>query len=552
MTIMYRSAFELGQEIQAGRLSSVAVLEFFLSRIARFNRVLVILFLTLQVSPIVAAPNIILIVADDLGYGHLGSYGQTQISTPHLDTLARQGMRFTQFYAGAPICAPSRATLMQGLHTGRASVRGNTAPGPIMSRVRRWSGGIDLDAIERSSWMQWVFKRMFTRAYEMRPEEIPLPTEIPTMARVLKERGYRTAAFGKWGLGGVGSTGQPNRQGFDRFYGLLSHIRAHNHYPSEVWRNRDLISVDNAFFSPHRAFAGDDPGNPDDPGYFEGIGSYWMDDLSTDQAIDFINNDSEQPFFIYLPLLTPHAALQVPEDALAKYLGKFPEVPYVTHGMYMSRSAPRAMLAAMISRMDANVGRLVAEVDRLGLGESTLILFTSDNGPSSEGGLDVEFFNANGPLRGKKLDLYEGGIRVPLLARWPGTIPAGAENTALAAFWDLLPTLSDVSGQPYSGDTDGISLMTTLMGNAPPARDALYWEYHDGDGEGVQAIRSGNWKAIRFNTHRDPNGPVVLYDLAKDVGETNDLAAEHPEVAARLAQKMQDMHTPTPVAGWNF
>jgi arylsulfatase A-like enzyme len=461
-------------------------------------------------------PNIIYILADDLGYGEVGAYGQDKILTPNIDRLAEQGMRFTQHYSGSPVCAPSRATLLSGQHTGHTLIRDNFELGG-------WT-----DEEERG--------------------QMPLPPGSFTLGRMLQDTGYVTGAIGKWGLGGPGSTGLPNDQGFDFFYGYLDQKQAHNYYPTHLWRNREWEALDNEYFSPHQRLDGD----PDDPDSYEPYkGTDYAQDLMAAEALDFIRRHAEEPFFLYLPFPVPHLALQVPDSALAPYHGAWPETPYLGDRSYLPHPQPLAAYAAMITRMDAQIGEILDLLDELGLAENTLVMFSSDNGTTYTGGVDAEFFESTGGLRGLKGSVYEGGIRVPFVARWPGRIEAGSVSDRVSAFWDMVPTLADLTGVSAPEEIDGVSLLPTLLGDDQQARDdALYWEYH-GLWDGAQAVRIGDWKGVRLGGHSDEEAPIELYDLSTDRAETTDVAAEHPEVVARLRAAM-DSRTESEIPRWNF
>ncbi|GAB2788714.1 arylsulfatase [Rhabdobacter roseus] len=442
-------------------------------------------------------PNIILIVADDLGYGDVGYNGQKLFKTPHIDRLAAQGMRLTQFYAGTSVCAPSRSSLMTGQHTGHTYIRGNRG---------------------------------------VQPEgQQPLADSIVTMAEVLQAAGYRTGAFGKWGLGPVGSEGNPTRQGFDRFYGYNCQTLAHRYYPNHLWDNdQQVVLKENGNLQYNKIFA---------------------PDLIQQQALDFIGKVSkDQPFFLFLPYILPHAELVVPDDSLLQYYkGKFPEKPFkgadygpnATKGGYASQEYPHAAFAAMVARLDRYVGQIVAKIKEQGLDQNTLILFTSDNGPHLEGGADPRFFNSGGGLRGFKRDLYEGGIRMPTVAYWPGTIKAGTESPHIAAFWDLLPTFAELAGAATPPSArDGLSFAPLLTGKSiPPVHKYLYWEFHEQGGK--QAVRQGNWKAIRLNAATNAPSPVELYDLSQDPEEKNNLASAHAQKAQELGRLMDQAHQPS-------
>lgn len=406
-------------------------------------------------------PNIVFIMADDLGYNHLGCYGQDKIRTPHIDRLAAQGIRYTQAYAGSTVCAPSRASLMTGYHQGHASVRGN-------------SGGIPL-----------------------------LPEDV-TVAEVLQEAGYATGCFGKWGLGDAPTTGIPTKQGFDEYFGTLDQVHAHFYYPEYLWHNEEKYPL---------------PGNQD------GGREQYSNDLFTEFALKFIREHKDEPFFCYVPFTIPHTELLVPEDSLAEYRGTFPETPFVYEGHYAGQETPHAAFAAMVTRMDGYVGQIMALLRELGLEENTLVLFTSDNGGQQDSdGVDLEFFHGNWPLRGWKGVLYEGGIRVPAIARWPGKIAPGTVSNQVWAFWDVLPTLAEIGGAKAPAGIDGISIAPELLGTGLVEHPTLYWEVVR-RGELYQAIRMGGWKAVRHGKDQ----PTELYYLPTDIAEKFNLAGTHPE-----------------------
>jgi arylsulfatase len=440
---------------------------------------------TTQRAPTQRAPNIVLIMADDLGYAELGSYGQKKIRTPRLDRLAREGLRFTQFYAGAPVCAPSRCTLLSGLHNGHTAVRDNS---------------------------------------EVQPEgQLAIPDATLTLAEMLRARGYRTGGVGKWGLGAPGSEGAPERQGFDHFFGYLCQREAHNFYPDHLWRDGERVEL---------------------PGNSRGLsGASYSHDLMTDAALDFIAQYERGPFFLYVAYTIPHLALQVPEDSLAEYRGLWDDPPYDGKKGYLPHPTPRAAYAAMVTRLDRDVGRIVDAIDALGLGEDTLILFTSDNGPTYDrlGGSDSEFFESAGVFRGFKGSVYEGGLRVPLIARWNGQVAPNSKSDHVAAFWDFAPTLLDVAGASAQPELDGLSFEPTLTARGTQSQhDYLYWELSSYSGQ--QALRMGNWKAVRRNMNKG-NQAIELFDLSIDPGETRDLAAEQPELIAKARERFVSART---------
>lgn len=426
-------------------------------------------------------PNIIFILADDLGYGELGCYGQKKILTPRLDRMATEGLRLTNAYAGNAVCAPSRCCLMTGLHPGHAHVRDN-------------------------------------RTYGVEGQT-PLPASTVTIATLLKAAGYATGAMGKWGLGGPGTDSDPNRMGFDLFYGFNCQGHAHNHYPSYLWRNDQ-----------REALTGND-------GTYRG--KQWSHDLFEKEALDFVRAHKDAPFFLYVPFTVPHVAIQVPDEALEPYKD-WPETPYWGEKGYLPHPRPRAGHAAMISRLDRSVGRILDLVASLGLDDDTLVIFSSDNGSIDlAGGHDLKFFEANGPLRGQKGQLSEGGIRIPFLARWPGKIKAGATADAPVAFWDMLPTLCDVAEIAGPAGLDGKSFLPLLKGGPGPDREFLYWEFPSGGGQ--QAVRMGKWKGLRLDINKG-KAPIQLFDLDADLGETTDVAAQHPDIAGKIEKIMADNH----------
>ena len=453
-------------------------------------------------------PNLIFILADDLGYGELGCYGQTKIKTPNLDRLASAGMRFTQFYSGSTVCAPSRCTLLTGKHTGHAYIRNNAE-----------KGGWGPDATEGQE---------------------PLPASTMTLGRLLQQDGYATGAIGKWGLGGPATSGHPNLQGFDHWYGYLCQRVAHNYYPTHLWRNAEKYMLEeNAYFSAHQRLK-QPPANPTE--YERYKGKQYAPDLMIDEALGFIRRQKDNPFFLYYATPVPHLALQVPDDSLEQYHGRWEETPYLGQKGYLPHPAPRACYAAMITRMDRDIGRMLTLLSELGLEENTLVMFSSDNGTTFNGGVEAEFFNSVGPLRGLKCDLYEGGIRVPLIARWPGRIQPGTTSEHLGAFWDVLPTLGEITGAKPPSDIDGISFLPTLLGRtAQQEHQYLYWEY--GSRGGGQAVRMGRWKGLRLRLAKQPNAAIELYDLQTDVGEQHNLADQHPEIVKRIGQIMETART---------
>ncbi|MCK5146095.1 arylsulfatase [bacterium] len=466
-------------------------------------------------------PNIIYILADDLGYGELGCYGQQKIKTPHIDRLAADGMRFTQHYSGSPVCAPSRCTLLTGLHTGHSYIRDNDE---MNHRGDVWKD----------------------RSIE---GQRPLLAGTTTVGTVLQKAGYKTACIGKWGLGGPTDGGHPNLQGFDLFYGYLCQREAHNYYPDHLWRNKEKVMLDNEYLHPHEKLASDSDPN-DAASYARYKGNDYAPDLMEKEALDFIRSNIENPFFLYLPSPVPHVSIQVPAVALSEYHGKFDDKPYKGEKGYLPHQHPLSAYAAMITHLDRTVGRIMSLLKELGLDENTMVMFSSDNGATFNGGTDREFFKSNAPLRGGKCEVYEGGIRVPLVARWPGVIKAGSTSDHVSAFWDMLPTFAEVAGVEVPKSLDGISMMPMLTDQSEqPKHDYLYWEYF---GRPAQAVRMGPWKAVR-RYDRKTRQPLdtELYYILGDVAEEKNVADQYPGLVKTVVSIM-DARTPSLFEQWNF
>ncbi len=465
-------------------------------------------------------PNIIFILADDLGYGELGCYGQQIIRTPYLDQMAAEGMRFTQHYSGSPVCAPSRCTLFTGLHTGHSYIRDNDE---MSGRGDVWRD----PALEGQR---------------------PLLAGTPTLGKMLQSAGYHTALIGKWGLGGPGSSGHPNLQGFDYFYGYLCQRLAHNYYPAYLWRNDEKIILEgNPGLMPHQPLPAE--ADPDDPKSYQLYsGAHYTPDLMTEEALTCIRRHRNRPFALFLTYAIPHLALQTPYDSVEEYIGRFPDAPYRGDKGYLPQRWPRAAYAGMITRLDGYVGRILQLLKELQLEEETLLVFTSDNGPTFDvGGADTAFFNSSAGLRGGKTQLYEGGIRVPLVVRWTGHIPANTTSEHICAFWDFLPTMAQAAGVSWAKPCDGVSFLPTLLGrNSQKNHDHLYWEYHS---RPSQAVRMGAWKAVRFRGQNQDR--IKLYNLKEDPGEKMDVADNHPEIIAEMMQRMAQRSL-SPIEGWNF
>lgn len=433
-------------------------------------------------------PNVIFILADDMGYGDLGCYGQKLIETPNIDKLASGGIRFTQFYAGTSVCAPSRASLMTGLHTGHTPVRGN---------------------------------------YEINREgQLPLPDSAYIMPEMFKAAGYKTGAFGKWGMGYPGSEGDPVKQGVDQFYGYNCQRESHNFFPNHLWDNLNRIELANT------------PSNL----------QFYAPELIQKKAMAFMEDNKSNPFFMYLAYTLPHAALQLPagDKVFEYYKKKFNEQPKAIkkdwNGTgYQPQAYPHAAYAAMVTKLDNYVGEIVAKLKALGLDKNTLIVFASDNGPHREGGNEPEFFNSNGGFKGIKRQLTEGGIREPVIVNWPGKIKSKQVLDYTGAFWDFYPTFSELAGQTLPFKSDGISLVPLFLNKGKqPQHDYLYWEFHE-DG-GRQAVRMGKWKGIKEGVMKNAASPLALYDLVADPKEANNIAQEHPDVVKKINEIMLKSH----------
>jgi arylsulfatase A-like enzyme len=411
-------------------------------------------------------PNILFILADDLGYGDVGVFGQKIVPTPNIDRIAAEGVRFTQSYAGCTVCAPSRCCLMTGYHTGHARIRGNA--------------------------------------------KVPLEASDVTVAKVLKQAGYRTGIVGKWGLGGAYTDGIPNLQGFDDWFGFLDQTYAHTYYPDSLWDNKEEKIIQRNL----------------------GKRQQWVQDLFTERALQFLDSKKTEPFFLYLAYTSPHA-----NDELGHDVGDGMEVP--NDEPFTNRPWPQVEknFASMVTRLDRDVGRVMAQLKKTGQDQNTLVIFTSDNGPHQEGGHDPKFFHSGGPLRGIKRDLYEGGIREPGMARWPGKITPGTTSDHVWAFWDFLPTAAELAGVDAPKGIDGISILPALLGEQQRNHEYLYWEFHERGFS--QAVRMADWKGVRLG----PRQAIELYDLKTDLSETNNVAAAHPDVAKKIAEIMQSART---------
>lgn len=429
-------------------------------------------------------PNIIYIMADDLGWGDLSVQGQQRFETPRIDQMAAEGLRFTSHYSGSTVCAPTRAVLMTGLHTGHSAVRGNREYKPL--------------------------------------GQFPLPAASLTVAEILKGGGYETAVVGKWGLGPPGTEGAPLVQGFDHSFGYNCQRNAHFFYREFLFRDDEKFEVD-----------------PEQ----------WTHELLTQDALAWLDERSvDTPFFLYLPYTIPHASIEAPQELIDPFIGRWGEEKPHKGGHYSAQPTPHAAFAAMVTQLDADVGKVLDLLREKGLAENTLVIFTSDNGPHQEGGADPKFFDSNGPFRGMKRDLYEGGIRVPHIAWWPGTVQPGVSDHP-SAMWDFLPTACEIAVLPMPTGLDGISYAPTLLGTGNQrTHHSLYWEFHERGAS--QAVRMGKWKGVRTQLRKNPDAKLELYDLDADPGETMEIAADHPEVVASIEKVMRQQHLADP--NWKF
>jgi arylsulfatase A-like enzyme len=449
---------------------------------------------------VTSPPNVVFILADDLGYGDLGFLGQQYIETPNIDRLAKEGMVFTKHYSGSPVCAPSRSALLTGLHTGHTPIRGNS---------------------------------------EVQPEgQLPMPDSVQTLSKLFQQAGYVTGAFGKWGLGMNETSGDPRNQGFEQFYGYLCQRYAHRYYPAHLWDKGEKVVL---------------PGN----GWTEK--TTYAPNLIQEKTMEFVEQNSGRAFFLFMPVVMPHAELAAPDDGiLQKYRGKFgEEKPYAAPegadygpdmkiSAYQSHPNPHAAFAAMVERTDKFVGEVVSKLEELGLAENTIVIFTSDNGAHQEGGADPEYFDSNGPFRGFKRDLYEGGIHVPMIVKWPGKIAAGSSSDHVSAFWDWLPTFADIIGENEIGKIDGISMLPSLLGREGQRKhDYLYWEFHELGGR--QAVLQDGWKLVKYQVTNPGKSTLELYNLSTDPSEKADLAAKMPEKVKELDLLISRSHLPNPI-----
>ncbi len=461
-------------------------------------------------------PNVIYIYADDMGYGELGSYGQQKIKTPNLDKMANEGIKFTNHYTSAPVCAPARCMLMTGKNAGKSYIRGNYELGGFEDSTE---GG-----------------------------QMPLPDGTFTISTLMKQAGYTTGMVGKWGLGMNNNTGDPNKQGFDYYYGYLDQKQSHNYYPTHLWENGKWDSLNNRVMNVHRSI----PKNSPDAAFDYYKGKDYAIDKMGEKALSYIRNNKSKPFFLYLPFTSPHLSLQAPDEAVKEYIGKFDEQPYYGDRGYAPNQFPLSTYAAMITYMDKKIGEIMALLKELKLDENTLVMFSSDNGATfNVGGFNDEFFNSNGGLRGGKQDLYEGGIREPFIARWPGKIAVGKISELISVQYDLMATLNELTLQKNS-NTDGISFLSELLGKTKQQKkhEYLYFEFPEKSGQ--VAIRLGDWKGVKSNMKKDKNAHWEIYNLLTDKDESNNIAAQHPELIKRFDAILQKEHQPSHITEWEF
>ncbi len=455
-----------------------------LSKLFCFTILIICVFKVNAQQQILEKPNIIFILADDLGWGDVGFNGQTKIKTPNIDKLAKEGIVFNNFYAGSTVCGPSRASLLTGMHTGHSTVRGNP----------RWTAS--------------------GKPVDIKDEDI-------TIAEELKKAGYRTGIIGKWGLAENLDKGKPNNQGFDYFYGFNKHLPAHHYYPDSIWENNKKVIIDGNNWKLKK--------------------KHYVQDLFTQKAKEFVDNNKEKPFFLYLAYTTPHFELTVPEDSKKQYLNKEWPLREMKPRHYLHDKNGHVTYAAMISRLDEHVGELMVQLKRLNIDKNTLVIFTSDNGHEYDN-LNKEFFNSNGPYRGRKRDLYEGGVKVPFVAKWPNIIKPSKQSNHISAFWDVLPTLCEIADIKPTTKADGISFLPSLKGSKSKqdSHEYLYWEFNESKGP-IQAIRCGKWKALKYY-----NKPIELYNLKKDKEETNNIAIKYPSKISKFKDLFITARTDNP------
>ena len=468
-------------------------------------------------------PNIIYFLADDLGYGEIGIQGQEKIKTPNIDALARSGMRFTQHYSGAPVCAPARCIFLTGKHAGHAYIKGND----------EWKERGDVwDYVKASNDPTLEGQR-------------PIPENTVTLGKQLQKVGYITSIFGKWGLGAPATEGVPNVQGFDYFYGYNCQRQAHNLYPGHLWENAKKILLNNELIPPRTKL--DSLADPnDEKSYAKFTQKDYAPKKIQEKAIAFLKENKDAPFFMYYASPLPHLPLQTPKESVAQYREAFKnEEPYIGDRGYFPNRYPRATYAAMITYLDDQLGELIATLKEEGIYENTIILFSSDNGPTYTGGVDFDFFESSKPFSNgygrTKGYVYEGGIRVPFIASWPNHIQANSVSDHISAMYDLMPTICDLTGAEIPMEVDGISIKQALLSKDQKEHEFLYWEFPSYDGQ--QAVRMGQWKAIRKDIFKG-NMHVELYDLASDIEEQIDVSAQYPEIIQQIEKIMKEEHEP--------
>ena len=469
------------------------------------------------------APNIIYFLADDLGFGELGVYGQAKIETPNIDALAGTGMRFTQHYSGSPVCAPSRYMLLTGKHSGHAYIRGND----------EWNERGDV----------WNYEKVFSDS--SLEGQRPIPANTLTLGNQLKKAGYVTGIFGKWGLGAPGTEGVPNLQGFDSFYGYNCQRQAHNLYPGHLWENSEKVLLDNELVPYHLKL--DSLANPyDELSYSKYQQKDYAPEKIHQKALSFIRQNKDEPFFLYYASPLPHLPLQIPTEYVNKYRDAFgDEEPYLGDKGYFPNRYPRASYAAMITYLDHQLGELITTLKEEGLYDNTIIFFSSDNGPTYTGGVDFDFFESSKPFSNgygrTKGFVYEGGIRVPFIASWPNHIKAGTTSEHISAFYDIMPSICDIIGIDPPTDIDGLSFKPALLGQKQEQHEFLYWEFPSYSGQ--QALRIGKWKGIRKDIFGG-NLEIELYDLERDIEEKLDISDKHPEIIQMMKSIMEQEHEP--------
>ncbi|MCO5286752.1 MAG: arylsulfatase [Chitinophagaceae bacterium] len=461
-------------------------------------------------------PNIVFIYADDLGYAEVGSYGQQKIRTPNIDKLAEDGIRFTQQYSSSPVCAPSRCMMLTGKHAGHAYVRSNYGKGG------------------------------FTDDSEL--GQFPLPENAFTIGHLFQNAGYVTGAIGKWGLGMANNSGSPLKQGFDYFYGYLDQKQAHNYYPTHLWENDKWDTLPNVFFDVHEKL---DPSKATDKDFERFFGKEYSVTKMAEKAVSFIERNKDNKFFLYIPFTIPHVALQAPQEFIDQYVGEFKEKPYYGQNNYAPSKYPLSTYAAMITYMDYQVGVLMEELKRLGLEENTLVIFSSDNGTTFNGGVNAAFFNSTGGLRGLKADVFEGGIRVPFIAKWPGRIKEGTVSDLPIVQYDLMATFAELTRQKVK-NTDGVSFLPELLGNhsAQKGRKFIYFEFPAKGGQ--VAVRMGDWKAVRIGVKNTFETPWMLFNLAVDREEKQDVSALHPDLIKKAEKIFRSQHESPQLKEWEM